>query len=135
MNALEQGRWQDTDWTSVQKHVFQIQKRIYNAAKELDFKAVHKLQKRLLESQDARLLAVRRVTQENSGKRTPGVDGVASVPPGERLEMAKTIRWNDAPSPLLCIPIPKSNGKTRTLMVPTIRDRARQTLVKMSLEP
>src|SRR5438105_15453869 len=56
-----------------------------------DLKAVHKLQKLLMKSRSARLLAVRRVTQENQGKKTAGIDGVKSVPPTGRLALAQAI--------------------------------------------
>ena len=47
-----------------------------------------------MKSKAARLLAVRRVTQENQGKKTAGVDGVKSVRPKERLLMARHISPN-----------------------------------------
>ncbi len=44
-----------------------------------------------MKSEAARLLAVRRVTQENQGKKTAGVDGVKSLPPVGRLAMAQEL--------------------------------------------
>ena len=40
-------------------------------------------------------LAVRRVTQDNDGKKTPGIDGVAKLTPKERLEMVQTMNLSD----------------------------------------
>jgi RNA-directed DNA polymerase len=68
-----------------------MQKRIYQASQRGNTRAVHTLQKLLLKSEAARLLAVRRVTQENQGKKTAGVDGVKSVKPQARLVMASHI--------------------------------------------
>ena len=54
--------------------------------------------KLLMKSQAARLLAVRRVTQDNQGKKTAGIDGVKSVRPAQRLTMANHItpkNWKD----------------------------------------
>jgi len=53
---------------------------------------MRKLQKTLTRSWKARMLAVRRVTQENQGKKTAGVDGVKSLTPKQRLEMVKNLK-------------------------------------------
>jgi RNA-directed DNA polymerase len=54
-------------------------------------KQVHRLQRLLTKSWYARCLAVRRVTQENQGKKTDGVDGVKSLTPRQRLEMVEKL--------------------------------------------
>jgi group II intron reverse transcriptase/maturase len=92
----------------------------------------------LLKSTAARLLAVRQVTQLNNGKRTAGVDGKASLSHEERFELSDQLKrpintWKH--KLLREIPIPKKDGKTRILKVPTIADRAWQCLVKYALEP
>jgi RNA-directed DNA polymerase len=84
--------WQDKPWKHFQRMVFRLQKRIYRAQQRHDRRTVHKLQRLLLASSAARHLAVRRVTQENRGKRTAGVDGVASLRPPERLQLASALR-------------------------------------------
>jgi RNA-directed DNA polymerase len=102
---------------------------------------VEKLQKLLLKSEAARLLAVRRVTQDNQGKKTAGVDGIKSVPPKERFLMVKELhakRWNNRkkPPPVRRVWLPKpGKAEKRPLGVPTMRERAKQALVKMALEP
>jgi len=52
---------------------------------------VRGLQRLLRRSRAAKTLAVRRVTQDNDGKNTPGVDGVAKLTPKERLEMVQLL--------------------------------------------
>ncbi len=84
------------------------------------------------------MLAVRQVTQSNAGKKTAGVDGKASLSFEERFALSEELRqsvnkWKH--SKLREIPIPKKDGKTRILKVPTIADRAWQCLVKSALEP
>lgn len=74
------------------RNVFRLQQRIYRAARRGDGKRVHALQRLLLRSWSARCLAVRQVTQDNRGKRTPGGDGVASLTPEERLRLAHQLR-------------------------------------------
>src|SRR5437764_15240116 len=83
--------WNRLPWRKLEKHCFRIQKRIYRASQRGNQRAIQKLQKLLMKSEAARMLAVRRVTQENQGKKTAGVDGVKSVKPNERLLMAKQL--------------------------------------------
>jgi RNA-directed DNA polymerase len=61
--------WKNLPWKHIEKRVFKLQKRIYRAAKRGDVRAVRKLQKTLMKSWSARCLAVRQVTQDNTGKR------------------------------------------------------------------
>lgn len=132
--------WALLPWAKLERHVYRLQKRIYRASQRGNVQAVHRLQQLLMRSQAAQLLAVRRVTQDNRGKNTPGVDGVAKVEAAERLVMAKAIHpknWNKRkPSPVRRVWIPKP-GKTekRPLGIPTMQDRARQGLVKLAVEP
>jgi len=76
------------------------------------------------------------VTQDNSGKNTPGIDGVAKLTPKERLEMVQTMNLSDKARPVRRVWIPKP-GQTemRPLGIPTMMDRAKQALVKMVMEP
>ena len=78
-------------WSSLEQQVVRMQKQIAQACQHGDKQAVHRLQQQLMESEAARLLAVRRVAEENQGKNTAGVDGVKSLRPAERLAMASQI--------------------------------------------
>jgi len=130
--------WQMLPWKGFQRNVFRLQQRIYRAAQRGDWKRVHSLQRLLLRSWSARCLAVRQVTQENRGKRTPGVDGVASLTPKQRLQLARNLRnlsdWQVAPIRRTYIPKPGTAEK-RGLGIPVMADRAMQALVKLALEP
>ncbi len=128
--------WRNLPWKKFQRTVFRLQKRIYRAASRGDKRTVRNLQRLLLCSSAARHLAVRQVTQENQGKKTPGVDGVASLPPSKRVALAEDLRdLGRKPMPVRRLYIPKTNGEKRPLGIPTLRDRAMQALVKGVLEP
>src|SRR5260370_39152024 len=79
--------WERLPWKKLEVAVYRMQKRIFQASKRGDTKNVHKIQKLLMKSEAARLLAVRRVKQDNQGKKTAGEDGVKSVPQADRLKM------------------------------------------------
>src|SRR5438067_2297424 len=100
--------WKDVPWRQLERAVFKLQKRIYQANRRGDSKAVHRLQRLLVTSQSAKLLAVRRVSQDNRGKQTAGVDGVKSLRPPERFQLAQTLTLAGKASPLRRVWIPKA---------------------------
>ncbi len=128
--------WKNINWREVERYVFKLQKRIYAASRCGDIKRVRKLQRTLMRSWSNRVLAVRRVTQDNQGKKTAGVDGIKVLSPEARLNLAKGLYINGKSKPTRRIWIPKP-GKTekRPLSIPTIFDRALQAVVKATLEP
>jgi RNA-directed DNA polymerase len=83
--------WKTMPWKKLEQHIFRIQKRIYRASQRGETRKVEKLQKLLMKSKSARLLAVRRVTQDNQGKKTAGIDGVKSVKPKEHFALVESI--------------------------------------------
>ena len=129
--------WQDKPWHHFHRVVFRLQKRIYQASQRGDSRTVHKLQRLLLASSAARHLAVRRVTQDNQGKRTAGIDGRASLKPHERLQLVQALKQLEGEAmPLRRTSIPKpGTTERRPLGIPTMDNRARHALVKLALEP
>jgi RNA-directed DNA polymerase len=130
--------WKSLPWKKFRKNLFRLQCRVFKAIAKGDKRKARSLQKLILKSQSSRLLAIRQVTQLNAGKRTAGVDGKASLNFEERLLLneclkEKHVNWNH--QGLREIPIPKKDGSTRMLKVPTIADRAWQCLAKYALEP
>src|SRR5713101_3078087 len=127
-------------WRALEQQVVRMQKQIAQAAQRGDKQAVHDLQQRLMESEAARLLAVRRVAEENQGKDTAGVDGIKSLSPQERLAMASTIHpkyWNyQPPLPVRRVWVSKpGTAERRPLAILPMIDRCKQALVKLALEP
>jgi retron-type reverse transcriptase len=111
---------------------------VFKAVQAGDKPKARSLQKLILKSTSARLLAIRQVSQLNAGKKTAGVDGKASLNFEERFALEENLKsnyhnWHH--NRLREIPIPKKDGKTRILKVPTLADRAWQCLAKYALEP
>src|SRR5215831_15120371 len=105
--------WQDLPWKHIHRHVFRLQKRMYQATQRGDVRTARKLQKLLVKSWYARLLAVRRVTQDNRGKRTAGIDGVKSLTPVQRWHLANTLYLDGQATPLRRTWIPKRGSNEK----------------------
>src|SRR6185369_9871795 len=114
-----------------------LRQRIFKATRANDHRKVRSLQKLMLRSYSNILMSVRRVTQVNAGKNTPGVDKVVVKTPAARGKLVDHLAtyqpWRA--SPVRRVYIPKSNGKQRPLGIPTVLDRALQAMVKQALEP
>ena len=127
--------WEEIDWQKARAYVKKLQMRIVKAQKRGHYSKVKSLQWLLTHSFYAKALAVKRVTS-NSGKRTSGVDHELWLTPQAKfIAISKLNRRGYRPQPLRRHYIPKKNGKMRPLSIPTMTDRAMQTLYKFSLEP
>ena len=128
--------WRELNWRKIQKAVWKLQKRIYRAYISGNVRKGRRLQKTLINSYYNRLIAVRKVTQDNQGKRTAGVDKVKSLTPKQRLTLAKNLRLGDKSKPIRRVWIPKpGREEKRPLGIPVMHDRAAQALAKAALEP
>jgi len=131
--------WAQVPWRKLEAAVYRLQKRIYRASCRGNSAAVHSLQRLLMKSKAARTLAVRRVTQDNQGKKTAGVDGVKSVSPTHRPLMVTLLHRpqniKQQPTRRVWIPKPGKKDEKRPLGIPVMLDRAHQALVKLALEP
>lgn len=130
--------WKSVPWKKFRRNLFRLQIRVYKAVRAGNKRKARQLQKLILRSRAARFLAIRQVTQLNSGKKTAGIDGRTALAIKERFELELLLKEcanNWYHNRLRFIPIPKKNGKTRMLKIPTIADRAWQCLAKYALEP
>ena len=128
--------WKTIPWRKLERNVFKLQMRIFKASQRDDRRTVRQLQKTLMRSWSGKCLAVRRVTQDNQGKHTAGVDGVKSLPPKHRLDLVSQLTPGQKPKPTRRVWIPKPGStEKRPLGIPTLHDRAQQAQVKQALEP
>jgi len=127
--------WQGINWSRVKRQVQRLQARIVKATQESRHGRAKALQWLLTHSHSGRVLAVKRVTT-NRGKHTPGVDNIVwKTPTAKTNAIASLKRRGYKPLPLRRTYIPKKNGKTRPLGIPTMKDRAMQALYLLALEP
>lgn len=75
MNIDNKLIWDNIDWNEINLFINKIQSRIVKASLNKNWKLIKDLQRLLVNSYYAKLLAVKRVTS-NKGKKTPGVDNV-----------------------------------------------------------
>src|SRR5262250_535740 len=113
--------WQDIPRKKIHRHVFRLEKRIYRATQHGQVRTARKLQKLLMKSWYARLLAVRRVTQDNRGKHTAGIDGVKSLTPEKRLALANVMHCDGKATPL---------KSTRSGFLPNMTGHSRRSYVR-----
>lgn len=138
-------KWKDIDWTKIETYILRLQMRIYNLSKNGEREKMWSCQRTLTRSFLAKLLSVRRVTQDNRGKSTPGVDGKTVLNPDERLLLASELSLDGKANSIRRVFIPKPYSKEKRpcaarkraapLGIPTIKDRAKQYLAKLALEP
>lgn len=128
--------WKEIPWRKIEEKVNKLQRKIFRLSGQGETVKLHKTQELLVNSYHAKLLAVRRVTQDNKGKKTPGIDGVKALTPQERLKMANMLKIGNSAAKIKRIQIPKPGKDTkRPLGILTMRDRATQALLLLALEP
>jgi RNA-directed DNA polymerase len=128
--------WKDVDWKIIHKRLSRQQNRVYKASMEGNRDKVHAIQRRIINSLDAKLIAVRRITTENKGRNTSGVDRQKALSNEMKIKLAFNLKLDGKSSPIRRTYIPKpGKNEVRPLGIPTVEDRAKQMLAKLALEP
>jgi len=130
--------WLSIDWRSVEDDVRRLRQRIFTASQAGDLKRVRNLQKLMLRSRSNTLVSVRRVSEQNAGRKTAGIDGEVVLLPQAKAELANWVQRRSEPwlaRPVRRVYIPKAGGKQRPLGIPVIVDRVLQARVVSALEP
>ena len=137
MKTKKNIEWKYINWKKIHIRVWRIQTKIYRCSKQKNYDHVIKLQKILINLLEAKLLAVRKVTQDNRGKKTAGVDGITFLTPVQRIKLAYRLKIDGKSDRIRRVSIPKpgKSNELRHLGIPTIKDRAKQALALIALEP
>jgi RNA-directed DNA polymerase len=129
-------QWNLMDWAQVKKRVNRLQTRIAKATVKGDMNKVKRLQYLLTHSFHAKTYAVKKVTS-NKGKNTSGVDKKLWSTSASKMKAVLSLTDKHyRAKPLRRVFIEKKNkNNKRPLGIPTMYDRAMQTLYALSLEP
>lgn len=128
-------QWKDINWKKAEEYVKRLQIRIVKAVERNKWNLVKRLQHLLTNSFYAKALAIKQVTSRK-GKNTAGIDGIKWTKKEDKLNAIyelKTKKYKAQPTKRIYIP--KKNGKLRPLSIPTMKDRAMQTLYLLALQP
>jgi RNA-directed DNA polymerase len=134
--------WHGINWKKINYYVSNLQKSMVVAYMHNDTVEYFRIQNKLMLSWKARALAVRNVTSK-TGSKTPGVDNVvwltheqkyAAIDLLKQSLLAKESTYKVGLVKRVWIPKPNSS-ELRPLGIPTLLDRALQTLVMFALDP
>ena len=129
--------WNSINWCTNTKIVRDLRQRIFRASRQGNRRKVRSLQRLMLKCTANKEMSIRKVTQINAGRSTPGIDKVIVKTPAARTALMEELSTYEPwkAQPVRRVYIPKANGKQRPLGIPTIRDRCMQAIVKNALEP
>lgn len=129
--------WKDVKWELVYKRLSRQQRRVYKASLEGNTAKVHALQRRIISSLDARLIAVKRVTTENTRQHNiADIKGQKTISNDKKIRLASQLELDGKANDIRRVSIPKQRKNDICLLdITIIEDRAKQMLAKLALEP
>nr|YP_009367505.1 putative reverse transcriptase and intron maturase [Pseudoneochloris marina]ARK14543.1 putative reverse transcriptase and intron maturase [Pseudoneochloris marina] len=125
--------WDQIDWTKVQQRIFRIQRRIYRAKTKQNITVVYYLQNKLINSLDAKLLAVNQAICLKNRENTKKIQLNDDLTGQKKWQLANSLKLNEKSSHSCQRPITMSSKQKPTIVL--LKDLAKQNLVKMALEP
>nr|AEW12981.1 ycf13 [Strombomonas acuminata] len=131
-------QWKLLSWENSYKNLFRLQRRLSKSILVSDKAKALLFQKLILNSNSARLLAIRQVTQIGLAKSISGVDGKTSLTFTERFELNECLKYNMnnwIPQSFKKVSLIRKNGSIQSFNISTISDRAWQIVVRYSIEP
>ena len=128
--------WNEINWTLVQKRISRQQRRIYKASMEGNKAKIHAIQRRIIASLDAKLLAVRLVTIKKNGHKQANSNLIKTISNDQKIKLAYQLNLNGKTSYIKKTDILKSKkSESNLLEIMILEDRAKQMLAKLALEP
>lgn len=125
-------------WQKYFRNIFRLQKRLFKIGFFNDIKRCLMFQRLLLQSNSARILSIRYVTQISLDKNFAGVDGKVFLSFSDRFELNEYLRCNFnnwQPQVLKKVSFLEKSGLIKSLRLSTIADRAWQYLILFAIEP
>ena len=124
--------WASINWDTLEEVLLSMQQDLAYAAYNREWDKVDRLQNELVRSWAARALAVRSTLDKST---FPGVDGVRWTTDAQKARAAVSLTSRGyRPLPYLHMEL-EENGKTRTNLLPAMRDKAMQILYSYALDP
>ena len=130
--------WREIDWTLVHKRLSRQQRRVYKASIEGKRQIVHAIQRRIIRSLDAKLLAVLHVTIRSQEHNALSQDSVKVLSHKQKIELACGLSLDGKSNYIRRVYLSSTRAKKKIfqpLTISTIEEQAKQMLAKFALEP
>jgi retron-type reverse transcriptase len=125
-------------WRKAYNNLFRVQFKLYKSVLSADYSLAYSFQSLLWTSTSVYLIAIREVTQIDSLRRIPGLDGKVYLDFSERFELLQFLKKNFSswvPAKLKKVVITRKDGSFFCLNINSLSDRCWQNVVKYSLLP